>query len=471
MKKENYLFAFYCSIIPLIYLITLFFQIYKCNLNPLMLGFFFVYLITVTYSIIYYGIFSLYTLYLYMSAFFLYDAFFMTLFFEQDFLLQVWPVRYRFSEEVGFIFITSCYITVYINHIVYCWARNKIKTPSIGKQVSVKNWWKIGLSLFLLSIIPVCYKIIIQLQFVRKYGFAATYSPAFDKIKYPFWCSGAFLLFYAGYYIILASKPTKKQFIICSVIYVILSVLNAMKGSRAAAVVPIIVVLYLYQVMYNKVISVKKLFFIFVILVSLIIYISNVRSSYNSKETEKSSSKVSEIIEELFWYQTQSRMVPMLIIQGDLKYHPYPFVITPIIYAFHGYRKDSDPIFEHNDPSSVLMANLSLTMARNGKGYGSAFIGEAYECGGYIGIFFWAILFSLLLAYLDSYKFRQRNIFIPIIFVLTKTIPVSPRKEIFSIFRWDLNPLIITYFVLFFISFLFPTLNRKKKEAIENGKL
>ena len=71
-----------------------------------------------------------------------------------------------------------------------------------------------------------------------------------------------------------------------------------------------------------------------------------------------------------------------------------------------------DSLVHYNNPSQVLMGNISVRASLSGMGYGSALIGEAYECGKYFGVAFFSILITLLLVFFDKSNLNVKNIYI-----------------------------------------------------------
>ena len=97
------------------------------------------------------------------------------------------------------------------------------------------------------------------------------------------------------------------------------------------------------------------------------------------------------------------------------------------------------------------MANVSVRESLAGKGYGSVFIAEAYECFGVFGLLFFLYFLIKIINYFDRSKLRLRNLYLPFLYILLQTIPIAPRKEIFQIIQYNLNNIIFVYFIYFFL--------------------
>lgn len=461
-NNKKFRFYFYITIYPFIFLIAFLLYTINCQLDYMIGGFILCFLWTLIYCIIRFGLLSLYSIFLYTSAFFIYNCFPMTLFGNKNFLIQTFPKKYSFDESIGLIFIICCYISVYFVHIGYL---IKGKKQPVGKVlISYENnklYEKFGILLMLLFFIPLIYKTSIQLKAVIQYGYAAIYTGLLGKLSYPFWTIGSSLFFNSGYYIFLASKPSPKKFLLFSMLLLCTSLFSSMKGGRGDFLALLLSIIYYYSRVYKVKIQFHKLILVIVFIISFTIILGNIRTGYGNKNKEKNEEKdISLLVESALWSQTTTRAVPMLIIKDNLRYHSYPFFFYPITSIFNHliYKVPEASQFglEHfNNPSLVLISNISKKSGLNGFGYDSAFLGEAYEFGGYIGITFFSLLLGFFLAMFDFSNFLKiKNELVPIFFILILTIPRLPRKPILCSFDY-LNTLIIVYFLLFFINVFF----------------
>lgn len=465
-------FPFYIVICPILFLLSLFIYSVNNELNTLLVGFFLVYVITVTTSVISFGFFSLYSIFLYTSAFFIYDCFFFTLFSDRNFLIQTFPRMYSFDNNIGFIFIISSFLSVYTIHIGYCllyYNKNIIK-QSDEDNYNIPILEKIGIIIMLIFLVPVLYKIYLQVRYVMSHGYVILYTKGFADLSYPFWTAGSYLMFNAGYIFLLASSPSKKKYIIFSVLYVMVYLANAMKGGRGQIISIILILLYLYQKKYKSKIQIHKILGLFGILMILIVSIGTLRDSYGKNINKNNNPTViSEIIEKTLWVQTTSRAVPLLIMNGDLKYHDFPFFfyhITKPFLTFKYKAKGGDNIIglqKYNNPSQVLMANISLEASLSGNGYGTAFLGESYEFGGYFGIIFFSIIISFILVFFDKSPLSFKPIYVPIIFYFLLTIPCLPRDSLLA-FLDSLNFVIFSIVLLLFIDLIIGYINPRGKK-------
>ena len=454
--KENHIFPFYCCLSILIFLVSLLFYVGTSYLQTLLVGFMIFYIMTVFYVIIYYGMFSLYAIYLYASCFFLYNCFILTLLGYDNFLVQTFPKKYSFNENVGAIFIISCFMTVFVTHITYILFESK-RWRTGNNDLSIDKTWRIaGEVLMLVFLLPVLTKSYIQIDFIRSHGYHAMYTGEMSEIKYPIWTAGAYLFFHAGYFIFLASKPPKQNYIFFSILFFIMYLFDSLKGGRSMIICVLLVIIYFYQINYGKKIKFTRLLLMASIVIIVAFYLGRLRSSYGDNTISKNTMDVKEIVKFVLWNQTTTRAVPLLIIRGELKYRHYPFVFYPLVSLLK--QKSYPPnsmlsLYNNNNTSQVLMGNISPTASISGMGYGSAFLGEAYDFLGMFGVILFSILIGILLKMFDKRKMNCNKFIFPLLYSILLIIPLLPRAELFR-FLYKFNYLLVTYIFIFLIQFI-----------------
>ena len=445
MKIKNTLtlqtsFSYYMIGMPLIFLISLFFY-YEFNqsIATLILGFLFIYFFTVLFVIRYYGLMSLYAIFLYTSTFFLYDCFWFTLFDEsKNFLIQTFPRRYYIPDEIGIKFIFASELLTYVMHLTYCLINKK---RFIKKQIIIHEiqYEKVGMAIMLIFLIPSIAKLYIQLRYVMQYGYLVVFTGGLTEIKYPFWTAGANLLFITGFSLFVAGNPSKRKFIIFAFLLFVLMALNGAKGQRGLILGPLVGLLYWYIKKYNINIKIKTIIILFFFVIAITYFMGNLRNSYGEKsKSSVQTEKLFDLVSNVLYSQTTSRTVPLKIIQGDLPFHNYPFIISPfftylnlIIYPSNG--QDTVSVEKYNDISQIVMYSVSPQAHFDGRGYGGAFLAEAYDCGGYLGVIFWGIILAVFLVFCDFSNLNIKNKYIPFIFLIILNFAMLPRNRLFTV--------------------------------------
>ena len=447
--------SIYIIVIPILLCIAYAVYVFTGSLYPLLLGF----TITFIYSLIYagrhYGFFSLYCVFLYTSTFFIYSVVFaeaLFTFLNYDFLTLRWPKRIVFDIDVGFKFIVASFIEIYILHVFYCIRISKHKKKLRIKRESIRSLTQIGETMMGIFFFPALVKTYLQVRYVIQHGYNSIFTNGFSNIDYPFWVSGAYLGLMAGYCLFLAGNPSKKQFQRISFLYIAFSLLNSLKGQRGNVISLIIICIYWYRKKYDANIKIGKYILVGLVLIVLIIFLDTVRVGYggNNVNTPSNTSAVVDILIE----QSRSRVVPMLIMEGNLQYRHYPFVFSPLLtpyYAFkYGYGQTDEIARNTNDISNVTMYNISQSAYLNGNGFGGSFLAEAYDLGGYIGVAFLSFLLAQILAICDGSNLDVQNKYIPLLFQFLMNLPLLPRNRFLG-FMNNYLAIGLTYFVLLIV--------------------
>lgn len=441
--------------IPTLYLLSLFFSEFGATLRPMLIGFTITFFITVIYAVKEYGFLSLYSIFLYTSVFFTYTRVFIQSIFpesEFNFLEYTYPAKIIFSNKEGFIFLTAAFLETYIMHVVYCLSKKKITYTQSNEMKQCSRYIKAGTLMMIIFFIPVLTKIIIELRYIMAYGYSSVFLGYRDKIAYPIWVSGATAFFTAGYYVFLAGNPNKKQFLKISILYGIVSALGALRGQRAGLISFLIISLYWYTKRNNVKIKARRVIGFGVVLMLLIVGLNLLRNSYGTNESIQKitfQQALTKIVE-----QSGSSVVPMFIIRGNLEYHDYPFVFSPLLTPVNSllYRNTQSVISVQrtNDISDVITYNVNSSLYLNGGGIGSAFLGEAYDCGGFLGVIFWSAILAFFIRFCDNKSINVKSRYVPILYAVLINIPLMPRGRLFG-FTGSYLPLLIAYFIMFML--------------------
>lgn len=440
---------------PTLYLLSLLFAGFGSTLRPMLIGFTIIFFITIIYAVKEYGFLSLYSIFLYTSVFFTYTGVFIQAIFpesEFNFLEYTYPTTITFSNEEGFIFLTAAFIETYIMHVVYCISRKTITYTQSKEMKQCSRYIKAGTLMMIIFFVPALTKIIIELRYIIAYGYSSVFLGYKDKIDYPIWVSGATAFFTAGYYVFLAGNPTKKQFLKISILYGIISVLGALRGQRAGLISFLIISVYWYTKKNNVKVKARRVIGFGIVLMILIVGLNLLRNSYGTNESMQKitfEQAITKIVK-----QSESSVVPMFIIRGNLEYHDYPFIFSPLLTPINSllYRNTQSvgAVQRTNDISDVITYNVNSSLYLNGGGIGSAFLGEAYDCGGFLGVVFWSAILASFIRFCDNKNINVKGRYVPILYAILTSIPLMPRGRLFG-FTGSYLPLLIAYFVMFML--------------------
>lgn len=472
-KNRQLSFSLYICIVPILFFAGLIASEMQNSLQGLMLSFCASYVITVLFSINYYGLISLYSIYLYTSTFFLYDCFFLTLSGDFNFLVMAFPKTYSFSEDIGFKFIIVCFVHLYVTHIAYsCIKKSHLIFNNTKIDSSYHNdFVLLGKIVFLLFLFPTLYKIYLTVAYVSSHGYQSFFAD--DRSAYiPSWLNGVFTCFIVGYLIFMAGNPKKKDEILYSVVFFIVFMLSSLRGQRGPALGMLVFFVYWLSKKHSITFNLRKLVFIMCFIVFFTILIGNMRAAYGkNSSTNKASIPVSLLIQRALWSQTTTRAVPLLVIRGNLEYHPYPFIFSPFFNQFNKIlypekKRTELSAQKFNRIGSVTMYNISKKSFMRGTGYGGAFIAEAFDCGGYIGLIFWSVVLAAICLTIDSRKLDYSHFIMPVIILFLQTFALLPRNMLFDVF-YNLHYLVLIYFFLFCLGILKWSLNSRQKEICD----
>jgi oligosaccharide repeat unit polymerase len=313
----------------------------------------------------------------------------------------------------------------------------------------------IGLILMLVVFPAVLYKFYIQFMYIRSHGYSALFrGDLFENVSMPIWTYGSISLFTLGYLLIFVSRPSKKIFLLTSVLYLWGILFDSLKGQRAMFLVSIITIIYFYKKLYpGKKLSVKLIVSLFLFIVSFSIFMANFRTN-----TKLSKIDIKTLVFDLFYWQGVSIVVPLITIEdGDaFKDHPYPFIFSPLFYRYYQFvypttGQSMTRLKQYNGIHDIVSYKWTPKGYLNGVGFGSAFLAEMYDCWGMLGIIFWSAIAALLFNIIE--RFLLRNVVCVVIFwSLIKSIIFLPRNRFFGSF---FDPHILVIFPIMIMAIIF----------------
>jgi oligosaccharide repeat unit polymerase len=430
------------------------------DLKSLLFGFLLFYCITVVKSIYLFGFLSLYSIYLYAGAFFIYSRFFFDLIGYKSFLyVSIFGVVRNFKNNTGFILICICFLSHYVMDMIYIFS--VFRKRRIIKEIKHNNIVQsIGLVVMFVVFPVILYKFYIQFMYIRSHGYEVLYNGnMLENVSMPVWTFGSVSLFTFGYLLVLVSRPSKRFFLLSSVLYLGAMLFDSLKGQRSVFLTSVITVIFFYRKLYpGKKISLKLIVSLFLLLVSFSVFITTLRSN-----TKLSRMDVKTLVFGLFYSQGVSIVLPLIIIEdGDtLKYHSYPFIFSPLFYRYYQTVYPTTAwqsvikLKRYNGLHDIASYKWTPKGYLNGNGLGSAFLAEMYDCGGILGIIFWSAVAALVFNFIE--RFLLKNIVCVVMFwFLIKSITYLPRNRFFGSF---FDPHLIVFLpilimiVVFFINY------------------
>ncbi|CAK7019272.1 O-antigen polysaccharide polymerase Wzy [Fusobacterium varium] len=333
-----------------------------------------------------------------------------------------------------------------------------------------KIWEKVSQVIIYISFLPLLMRLILEIKIIKMIGYAGLYNGEFFNYSLPIWTKGWNILFFFSYYLFLASKPSHKNFLKCSFIFVIINLIQSLKGGRTILGINLLLILTYYIILFKKQVT-KKMILIFVPLILFFQLISNMRSSINS-----SMSIVNSIIK---FFKEQGGSVGII---GLNKLFIDKYLVNPTLMLFSPIRDYIVFLFENYDSkkqslevllhTTNISAHLSYQINKEyyllGFGVGGNYLAELYNFGGIIFIFFINVLLGYTFPNIEKNLLSSRfklYMMIPII----KNLYISPRASFFPVLSEIIQFFLIYCVFLLFTKFLKSIMNKKiKKDIIEN---
>lgn len=239
--------------------------------------------------------------------------------------------------------------------------------------------------LFIIFSFMLAIKLFIQFRAILTYGYNAYYTGILKNIEYPIYTYGSGTIMTIAFIIFIASRPNKKEFITYSCIYLLVKLLDSLKGARAIFLTQLLFIIWYYVKAYKPRIRYFDLFKI----LSFSLIFSQILVSFREKKIF--SLKLITSIENFFFSQGVSYLVLGYTI--DLKERLINKLY--IIQGIFGFKpQGNEALNTTNSLPDVLTYLLDPKAYMKGEGIGSNFIAEAYFLG-YIGL----ILLCILLGY------------------------------------------------------------------------
>ncbi len=409
------------------------------------------------------NLYSLYSFYLITSAFFMYDKFIVGPILGKGVMSINFAGRYVFPDWVGetFVFIAAVSVlTIDILYTIYNVKSNYLIGTSGEKSIYDSDsfirtdnfYFKLGLIIMGCFIVPLVYKIILQVQHQKSFAnyAIANFTGQEDNTQYPWWTKGSGTFFYIGFLLFVYSFPTVKKAKYGYFLFFVMMLVTALKGGRAFFFTYILTLPLLYKKLYNKKLSKSALVLLAVLCICAAILLDNFRSNVSGKLE-------SDFLLEFLDGQTTTMGVPYVYIEnhGDLPYKHFPFIfnylLNPIRSKFISFGNNaSDILKQSNNYGGIALYMLNPDAQAMGGGLGLNFLTEAYDCFGYFGVFFWSVILAIIIKSIDCMKYTSKNRKLLVFTILIyQYILFLPRHSFFGITDH------IKYVIMFYILYLF----------------
>lgn len=285
------------------------------------------------------------------------------------------------TNEILYVFLI-CLLFIHLGFFI------AIKLNKLNFDITLdRNEYniKIAKCIFIIFSFILAIKLFIQFKVILTYGYNAYYTGILKTVQYPIYTYGSGTIMTIAFIIFLVSKPNKKEFTVFSIIYLLVKLLDSLKGARAIFLTQFLFILWYYIKAYKP----KIRYFDLIKILGFSLIFSQILVSFREKKIF--SLKLLNSIQSFFFSQGVSYLVLGYTI--DLKERIANKLY--IIQGIFGFKPQGmEALTTTNSLPDVLTYLLNPIAYRKGEGIGSNFIAEAYFLG-YIGL----ILICIILGY------------------------------------------------------------------------
>ena len=414
------------------------------------------------FSFMYCGekIFHPYILFLVAFFVFILGRIFLDILGLSDFAQTIWFTVHVFSENIQKEILETITLSLVCLH---CGALFALGILS-NKDVNYSTWHnkelikKIGFFLFFISVIPYFLNVLVQVLYVFKHGYVSLYSAKELIVQNPI--LRIFDDFYKiGFFLYLATLPSKKEIRIPVIIYCTILGLTLLIGRRGTVFTEILTIIAYFGL--RDEIKFKRFAFIVLSLIPLALVVQIIRSS-GDLNTFDANPK--EVLENFIFEQGGSSKILGYTFEfekeldGGLKYLFDPVVVGLKNGTFGRMLLKPVPVGQSLEVinSRYSLAHMISYKANpdiylSGNGLGTSFVAEFYIAGRYWGVALLSfIMFFGFVYFIGRYKYSVVGIFL--LLYIMPNIFFMPRAHPLDFVNFLIRPIIF----LVVLQILFP---------------
>lgn len=323
---------------------------------------------------------------------------------------------YNIRNEILFIFILVLLFT-HLGFIIAIQNENNLHQKI--KLDSKPFFTQIGILLFLVSLPGILAKMLMQLRLILKLGYESYYTGVLRDIDYPFFTKGSGTIMTIGFLIFLISIPSKKKFLSITSLYLLVKLIDSLKGARSVFLTQLLFIMWYYYKVYGT----KIKFSTILKLGTFTMVFSQILVSVRSKKVF-SLDLVNGLLNFL-----HSQGVSYLVLGYLVQFknyidesRTYPYILQGLI----GFPAQSmETLKTTNSLADKLTYYLNPGAYLRGEGIGSNYIAEFYDLG-YLYLIIGSILLGYIIIKYEKYVTKSRflllisSYFIPNLFYIPR---------------------------------------------------
>lgn len=315
-----------------------------------------------------------YVIFLYMINFFLGSRLLIDILGGEKFFRTSFFTQYDFSYDVRISIVLIMLLGMSSLNLGMLLGGGKCEIKKYIRHDVLLKCSKIMIMLLFLPLIYYFYKIAMV---VSDYGYTSLLingekGSALRHVLY---------LFYFSYYLFLASKPNKSEFVKYTVLYMMAMIASLFTGERGMFAIQLLLIVWYYNE-YIERIDIKKILLVGMAMLVLFEYIDETRQTQEYDDISVKSNFVFKILEK------ESNSLTVLGYAEEYKdYGSYTDVVYPVI-AYFGEKIGVYGDYEKRnlDYAHKLSIWVNPEMYYSAHGVGSCYLAEIYSAFGYVGV-------------------------------------------------------------------------------------
>lgn len=395
------------------------------------------YIVVLIYVIRSWSFFSIPSLFILMVGFFGVFGIIFTLLgfwdyshYSSGFIDYYWPDQTRVNVAFLYqILLTTAYF-------VFCIFRPGKNNGFLSTDIHWydKYFLSIGKTLFLLTTPLALLNNIIEIVLVQAGGYASYYLGSSDSFftsllsPIVFLCNASFYLFCAG-------KPEKEDFNILAALFLVIALLDSLKGARGLLVIPVLFILYYYHRVYKVKLKPKHIFVLCIVAIAITSIYAYVREGFTPSSI---GSLASQFFEQFALSSNSISIVAMYDqFHSSMNNYGYPYIFEPIVRVYdvlthsavYSAGQTQEMISFRNSLSHQLSYCMNPSWYLAGANTGSNMVAEMSQFGS-IGVALLSFAFCMFIQFLEK-KWGEQSFLGFMLYPLFSQILFAPRGSYF----------------------------------------
>ncbi|MFT3751983.1 MAG: O-antigen polysaccharide polymerase Wzy [Paludibacter sp.] len=290
-----------------------------------------------------------------------------------------------------------------------------------------------GIILFIIALPGILTKYYLQMKVILQQGYLSIYNGSLQNIDYPIICTGAGTLLIIGYCIFISSKPSKKQYLIITTIFILTQILNGLKGQRSVLMFPLVFSTWYYMKFFTTQVAVRKI--IFLILIVAIAAQGILMLRHKKKYLSQKESFTDTYITNFFVQQGVTFFIQPYILHYGIKNESYPYLLAPLDFRSYGKPQTLDRLQKFNYLPDKLMYRMLPNGFKEGGGVGSSITAIFYDLPRWVS-FILCFLGGFLISKFENNVKNYRLLLVSsyyIVYAVTSSIRYEPLQLFYDL--------------------------------------